>query len=244
MYLRSLWIVFRISLQRSYFVQEVPFEDIIALTVLTEPTETYWQVPSTLAPPKKFWTFSGFFCLQHVTTANYHCVRPDEDNSKLYTYVYMQVLFVLFPGHFRLFIYKYTLSPGRTWGSPYFRQISIYSGAADIFNTIFRRFLIWGRGGVWNNCWWGTPLFTWRPERWDSIGNLEVTDSTGRCISPYHFQKWPFTHSQKWHFRRLTCISKTILYTAYGSVCAGRKKWPFNVLFFKSRASVWPNLMR
>ena len=31
----------------------------------------------------------------------------------------------------------------------------------------------------------------------------------------------------------------------YGSVSAGREKWPFNVLFFfKSRASVWPNLMR
>ena len=30
----------------------------------------------------------------------------------------------------------------------------------------------------------------------------------------------------------------------YGSVSAGREKWPFNVLFFfKSRASVWPNLM-
>ena len=34
------------------------------------------------------------------------------------------------------------------------------------------------------------------------------------------------------------------MYT-YGSVSAGREKWPFNVLFFfKSRASVWPNLMR
>ena len=26
--------------------------------------------------------------------------------------------------------------------------------------------------------------------------------------------------------------------TSYGSVSAGREKWPFNVLFFKSRASV------
>ena len=98
-------------------------------------------------------------------------------------YTCKQILFVLFPGHSRLFIYKYTLSPRRTWGSPYFRQISIYSGAADIFNTIFRRFLNWGRGGVWNNCWWGTSLFIGRPERWDSIGNFEVTDSTGGCIT-------------------------------------------------------------
>ena len=95
----------------------------------------------------------------------------------------MQIIFVLFPGHSRLFLYKYTLSPWRTWGTPYFRQISMCSGAADIFNTIFRRFLNWGRGGVWNNCWWGTSLFIGRPERWDSIGNFEVTDSTGGCIT-------------------------------------------------------------
>ena len=35
------------------------------------------------------------------------------------------------------------------------------------------------------------------------------------------------------------------MHDTYGSVSAGREKWPFNVLFFfKSRASVWPNLMR
>ena len=135
----------------------------------------------TLAQENFFELFPSFFCLQHVTTVNFHFVRPDEVNSKLY--VYMQIIFVLFPGHSWLFIYKYTLSPRRTWGTSYFRQISMCSGAADIFNTIFRRFLNWGRGGVWNNCWWGTSLFIGRPERWDSIGNFEVTDSTGGCIT-------------------------------------------------------------
>ena len=39
--------------------------------------------------------------------------------------------------------------------------------------------------------------------------------------------------------------SITSLIWSYGSVSAGREKWPFNVLFFfLSRASVWPNLMR
>ena len=138
----------------------------------------YWNLlAGTLAQENFFELFPSFFCLQHVTTVNFHFVRPDEVNSKLY--VYMQIIFVLFPGHSWLFIYKYTLSPRRTWGTSYFRQISMCSGAADIFNTIFRRFLNWSRGGVWNNCWWGTSLFTGRPERWDSIGNLEVTDSTG-----------------------------------------------------------------
>ena len=65
-------------------MQEVPFEDIIALTVLTEPTETYWQVPSTLAQVNFFELFPSFCCLQHVTTVNFHFVRPDKVNSKLY----------------------------------------------------------------------------------------------------------------------------------------------------------------
>ena len=30
--------------------------------------------------------------------------------------------------------------------------------------------------------------------------------------------------------------------TINGSVCAGREKWLFNVIFFKSKASVSPNL--
>ena len=68
-------------------MQEVPFEDIIALTVLTEPTETYWQVPSTLAQVNFFELFPSFCCLQHVTTVNFHFVRPDEVNSKLYVYM-------------------------------------------------------------------------------------------------------------------------------------------------------------
>ena len=45
----------------------------------------------------------------------------------------------------------------------------------------------------------------------------------------------------------LLCHPRVLLpaqYT-YGSVSAGRDKWPFNVIFFfKSRASVWLNLMR
>ena len=37
----------------------------------------------------------------------------------------------------------------------------------------------------------------------------------------------------------------SVLSDTYGSVSAGREKWPFNVLFFlKSGASVWLNLMR
>ena len=40
----------------------------------------------------------------------------------------------------------------------------------------------------------------------------------------------------------LTFLNRYIC--TYGSVSAGREKWPFNVIFFKSRASVWPNLMR
>ena len=85
MYLSSLWIIFQVSLQCSYFVQEVPFEDIIALTVLTEPTETYWQVPSTLAQVNFFSElFPSFFCLHYVTTVNFPFARLDEFNLTLY----------------------------------------------------------------------------------------------------------------------------------------------------------------